>query len=135
MSALISFPDALFADRSRCASSATTRSHPPPVSSLFSGSLRAAASETSSTGPPPRQSGTPLRAVTMDVGRLNLRSNSSRHCSTRPAGVSTSVRSAKPRNRSSERIKPASMVLPSPTSSARIARPRMRRSTVDAVSR
>ena len=49
------------------------------------------------------------------------------HCSVLPDQL---VRSASPRIRNSASTRPASIVLPSPTSSARIARPRIRRSTV-----
>ncbi len=70
--------------------------------------------------------------ATVHVDRTEFGSSSSCHCVTRPAGAITSVRSASPRSRSSARISLASMVLPSPTSSARIARPRILRSATRA---
>ena len=67
-------------------------------------------------------------------GRANLRSSSSAHWPTRPGGTRIRVRAARRRRHSSLRIRPASMVLPKPTSSASRARPRMRRRTVIAAS-
>ena len=60
----------------------------------------------------------------------NLFSSSSRHCPTSDAGTSTSTRSAMPRNRYSFSTIPASMVLPSPTSSASSTQPRNRFKTL-----
>ena len=64
----------------------------------------------------------------------NLVSSSSRHCPTSEAGVSTSTRSAMPRSAYSLSTMPASMVLPSPTSSASSTRPRNCFSTLRTVS-
>ena len=63
----------------------------------------------------------------------NLRRISPCHCSISEGGTSTRTERARPRIISSDRISPASMVLPRPTSSHSIARPRNRRSTVLAV--
>src|SRR3954452_422732 len=57
------------------------------------------------------------------AGDAEFVSNSSRHCPTSAAGVSTRIRSAIPRSRYSLSTIPASMVLPRPTSSARSTRP------------
>src|SRR3972149_694518 len=51
------------------------------------------------------------------------------HCATSPDGTRTSARRASRLRKSSDRMIPASTVLPSPTSSASSARPRMRLST------
>ena len=50
--------------------------------------------------------------------------SSSRHCDMSETGVRTSARRTSPRSTYSLRMSPASMVLPRPTSSARMARPR-----------
>src|SRR5439155_1184697 len=68
-------------------------------------------------------------------GRENFVSISSRHWSVSAAGVRTSARWMSPRTAYSLRTSPASIVLPRPTSSARIARPRMSRRTRRAVRR
>ena len=136
-SSRISFPEALRGARTRCASSTMIRSHGSPVSVDLSGSRRAAASEASTTGrsapaaPASRRWAAGSRPA-RTVGIPNLRSSSSCHWVTSPAGVMTSARPASPRSLSSARISPASMVLPSPTSSARIARPRIRRNALRA---
>ncbi len=132
-SSRISFPEALRGARTRCASSTMIRSHWSQVSADLSGSRRAAASEATATGRSAlpatgSRPGISRSRPTRTVGTPNLRSSSSCHWVTSPAGAMTRARSASPRSRSSARIRPASMVLPSPTSSARIARPRIRRS-------
>jgi SNF2 family DNA or RNA helicase len=67
-------------------------------------------------------------------GISNLVSSSSRHCPTSDAGVSTSTLSTMPRSKYSFRTMPASIVLPSPTSSASNTRPRNCLSTLRTVS-
>ena len=125
----------------RWASSTTTRSQSSDASRLRSGSRRAVANEaiTTASGSSVRgpsigtSSGTevstailvvrqPSRVATI-VGQPNFRSSSSPHCPTSPVGARTRTLVASPRCRSSVMTIPASMVLPSPTSSARIARP------------
>ena len=66
--------------------------------------------------------------------RPNFVSISSCHWATREAGVRMRTFRASPRTTSSFRTIPASIVFPRPTSSARIARPRISRSTRRAVS-
>ena len=63
----------------------------------------------------------------------NFRRISPCHCSMSDGGTSTRTERTRPRIASSERIRPASIVLPRPTSSQSKARPRKRRRTVWAV--
>lgn len=124
-------PEAVLGALRRWASSAMTTSHRLEVRTWRRGSRRAVANEASTTAPAPSSGiappGTPGPPRAMVTGRPNLDSSSSLHCSTRPAGTTTRARSPGPRWRSSARTMPASMVLPNPTSSARMARPRIRR--------
>ena len=117
----------------RWASSTITRSQRTDARRSRNGGRRALGRETSRTGHPSESSGNdfPLRS-TID-GRANFLSSSSCHCSTKPAGTTIRERLAMPRRRNSDRTRAASMVLPSPTSSARMARPCIWRSTCSAV--
>ena len=70
----------------------------------------------------------------VENSRWNFDASSSRHCDTRGVGTRMSTRLASPRSRYSRSNRQASIVLPSPTSSANSTRPRKRRRTLRTVS-
>ena len=77
-----------------------------------------------------RRSQSPAERSTSN-GRENFVSISSRHCDVSDGGVRMSARRTKPRIAYSFRMRPASIVFPKPTSSARTARPcRSRRTRI-----
>src|SRR3989442_3000607 len=114
---------------SRWASSTTMRSHGRAWAARRWGSRFAVSMDAMRKGLR-SQSRTDRRTA---KGKANFVSISSRHWPVSAAGVRTRTRWMSPRTAYSLRTSPASIVLPRPTSSARIARPRKSRKTRSAV--
>mgnify|MGYP006201353701 CR=1 FL=1 len=102
------------------------------TSGRFTKSIEAMATGATFHGLTPAGSAAAARASaaasTIAASMRNRSRSSSRHWSRRPAGVSTSTRASGSRASSSATMRPAWIVLPSPTSSARRkrhARPRV----------
>src|SRR6267143_517012 len=109
----------------RCASSTMTKSHDVCWAKARWGSRFAVSIDAIRSG---RRSQSPTDRRTAN-GNSNFDSISSCHCPVSEAGVRMRARRTRPRIAYSFSKRPASIVFPRPTSSARIARPRISRRT------